>query len=107
MNKMISGSIQAGLVSSHFFLRLRHVIHPVLLRPLGGFAIEVGGVFGCLRGRPRGLRGIRPLDDLEGSASPPSSASPGGVSVFASIRSSSSISSTFGTTSSSGGDDVL
>lgn len=92
--------IQAGLVSSHFFFRLLQVMHPVLLRPFGCFILNIDGGFGCFLGRPRGLLATAPLE-IPGDAVSPSWLSSGGVSAFASINSSSSsISSTFGTTSS-------
>ena len=97
----------AGFVSSHFFFRLRHVIHPVLLRPFGDFSRADGGVLGCFLGRPRGRRATAPLVVRDDSASASSLSSSCGLSIFASMISSSSISSTFGTTSSLGGEGGL
>ncbi len=86
--------IQCGLVSSHFFLRLRHVMQPVFDLPFGGFVpgeAAVVGFFGGLPGRlfvvalPRAV-GL----ELSGTAC-----------RFKSFPSSSS-SSTLGTTSSLG-----
>jgi hypothetical protein len=45
--------LQNGLVSSHFFFRLRHVVQPVLDRALACFAEVVGDRGGYRRGRPR------------------------------------------------------
>lgn len=45
--------LQKGLVSSHFFLRFLHVVHPVLERAFACFARVVGDRGGCILGRPR------------------------------------------------------
>lgn len=45
--------IYDGLVSSHFFFRLRQVMQPVLERPLVILSWPPGIGRGCLRGRPR------------------------------------------------------
>jgi hypothetical protein len=45
--------VQNGLVSSHFFLRFLHVVHPVFDRAFACFASVVGERGGCILGRPR------------------------------------------------------
>lgn len=47
------GNLQKGLVSSHFFFRFRHVVHPVFERAFACFVAAVGERGGCIRGRPR------------------------------------------------------
>lgn len=49
--------LQKGFVSSHFFFRFRHVVHPVFDRALVCFDV-VGDRGGYIRGLPRRL-GIR------------------------------------------------
>lgn len=46
--------LQAGLVSSHFFFLLLHVMQPVFERPFGDFVSVVASGIGCFRGLPRG-----------------------------------------------------
>lgn len=45
--------LQNGFVSSHFFLRFRHVVQPVFDRALACFERVVGERGGCILGRPR------------------------------------------------------
>lgn len=54
--KMVAGfHSQRGLASSHFFFLLRHVMHPVLVRPLATLAVLTMVLSGYLRGLPLGL----------------------------------------------------
>lgn len=50
--KSMKGALQNGLVSSHFFFRFRHVVHPVFDRAFVAFDV-VGDLGGYIRGRPR------------------------------------------------------
>lgn len=89
-----TGSLQAGLVSSHFFFLILHVMQPVLERPLGGFVIEVGCAIGCFRGLPRGrFATVRSGEGTESSAM---------GEILELLSSSSSISSILGMTLSTG-----
>lgn len=87
--------LQAGLVSSHFFFRFLHVLHPVLERPFVCFATADGGGFGYLRGLPRGFLATTLLDAC-------SLSSTAGSDVFSASWPSSSNSSIFGVMSSVG-----
>lgn len=86
--------LHIGLVSSHFFFLLRHVMQPVFERPFGVLLTADCGEIGCFRGRPRG----RFATTLFGDASAPSTSG----KTFISSNSSSSSSSILGATSSVG-----